>query len=282
MLNRPVVIDNTALIFPVQQACIEQTMVSDQEQTQNLNIVAADKVDSVKPDSAEPTTTTQLHQVGYTEGRLYGVAQGRSEGYKAGYEAGHDTGYEEGHKAGYDDAAKTGYDEGHQTGYDAGHKLGYEAGAKEGEQTVKEMMSASIHGAAQEAAAIVAAANQQTKKAVLAAEKQIVELAIAIAEKVVATTVDPEVVIAVVKQALERVRNQEHVKLRLNSVDFATIIAIKADLEALLQREQAIEFVVDQTVEKGGCVIDFALGTVDARRETRLQAVVTAVRSALS
>ena len=181
--------------------------------------------------------------------------------------------YKESHDTGF----STGYAEGKAQGYSDGYAEGYSVG----EQAAQAKMEKAINDATAEAAKILSTANEQVKETVLSAEPQIIEIALAIAEKILASEIDAnsDAVVSIVKAAMDKVRNQEQIAIRVNPMDFANVIAAKKEFEYILQREQSIEFVSDQTVSRGGCVIDSAFGSADARIETQLQAIQSVIRS---
>lgn len=201
------------------------------------------------------------------------------ESKEAGYAAGYDAGNHQGHSEGRTE----GYAEGLKQGNRQGHSEGFAAGFNQGEKAVFEQMDANLRTSAETAAQILSAANFSAQQTILSTEGQILDLAVAAAEKILAYEIDTnsEVVVSIVKVALDKVRNQKQISIRINPVDFPIAIAAKGDLDVILQREQSVEFIADQTVSRGGCVIDSAFGSADARVETQLQTLQAAMRSRL-
>lgn len=180
----------------------------------------------------------------------------------------------------YEEARTTG----HAAGLEQGRKEGYETGFAQGKTEAEAAMAASVNDAAETASRTLSAANVQAKQTVLSSECQILEIALAAAEKILSYEIitNSEAVVYIVKQAMEKVRNQEQISVRINPADFEAVVGAKRELEAIMQREQSVEIVADQTISRGGCIIDSAFGSADARIETQLQAIQSAVRGLLA
>ena len=153
-----------------------------------------------------------------------------------------------------------------------GQALGYQQGREQGYQEVSTLLA--------QAAQIVEHARHEQKLIIENCEKDILELAISVATKVIHTeiTANPEIVLAVVKDAIQKAKDQEQVTIRVNPADFETVAAEKQTLQGILRRETGMEIRGDIGVEPGGCVIETGYGAIDARIDTQLQAVKNALR----
>lgn len=180
----------------------------------------------------------------------------------------------------YEDNRQAGYEAGFSQGKDEGYKAGFEQGRK----SALEQLEDKIRSAAQKADNMLDVAAKQSKAAILDAEQQILEIAVAIAQRILNYELDTnsEAVVSVVKAAMAKVYNQEQVTIRVNPHDFDTVMLSKPELEAILQREQSISLVADQTVSRGGCLIDSQFGTVDARLENQLESLRKVLQEARS
>lgn len=157
---------------------------------------------------------------------------------------------------------------------------GRQQGVAEGKEQVLLEMRQQVHEAAVKAEKILALADQEAKNMILAAERQIVDIAISLARKVLACEVEenPVVILPVVKAALEKVRDQEHITLRVSSEDMAIVLEARRDLLIMIGSEHALTIKTDQTVTPGGCVIDTDYGSVDARLDMQFEALSKALR----
>ena len=169
---------------------------------------------------------------------------------------------------------------GHQEGYDAGFALGLAAGKEQAQQAMMEELSQS----AQQATKLLERAQQDGQTMILAAEQQIVELAMAVARKILLREIDenPLVILPLVRGALEKVRDQQVVNVRVHSLDYDLIMQSRHDLQVLIGREQPILVQSDDSVSQGSCLIDSTSGTVDARIDTQLESIQKALQEVVS
>lgn len=169
---------------------------------------------------------------------------------------------------------------GQQEGYDAGFTLGMEAGKEQARQDMSEELSRS----AQQATERLKTAQQDGHTMILAAEQQILELSVAIARKILLREIDenPLAVLPIVRGALEKVRDQQIVTVRVHSVDYDLIMQSRHDLQGFIGREQPILVQSDDSVPQGSCLIDSSSGTVDARIDTQLESIQKALQEVVS
>jgi flagellar biosynthesis/type III secretory pathway protein FliH len=114
------------------------------------------------------------------------------------------------------------------------------------------------------------------------AEPQLVELAFAVAGRVLERVVarDREAVADVAARALETVRQREEVRLRVHPEDAAALREAEPSLSGQLARARCIALVEDPSVGQGGVVVETEAGSVDARLVTQLEALRRALEEA--
>lgn len=110
-------------------------------------------------------------------------------------------------------------------------------------------------------------------------EREAIELALALAAKIVggALQAKPELVVRVVAGALRRVSGQRGVTVLLNPADYDHV---RISLERLQAQAGAVELrdlQPDQRVPAGGVVVRTSEGEVDARVETQLERAAEAI-----
>ena len=112
-------------------------------------------------------------------------------------------------------------------------------------------------------------------------ERGAVELALAIAKKVVSheVSVNEETLLGVLKGALEKVIDQEKIKIRINKLDLQFINESGYQISGLTDNFKDVIIEGDDTISRGGCVIETGFGSIDARIESQLQAVGDLLRS---
>lgn len=154
-----------------------------------------------------------------------------------------------------------------------GFQEGYDNGYAEGRQAAQAEMHQALLDAVKKSQDIIALAEREAKDCIIAAEGKIVELAVAVARKILARELEntAEVVLSIAKKALEKVRDQEQIVLRVNSADYEPVLQNRRDLQLILGQEQALTITPDQTIEPGSCMIESSNGTVDARVSTQFE-----------
>lgn len=184
--------------------------------------------------------------------RLREAAQNR--GHAEGYAAGH----AQGHEAGLREGREQGRREGHDAGYAAGHAEGLEMARQEAER---------LHQITQACAQSIGDIEAATGDALVA-------LALSVAEQVLRSALNTEP-----ERILDLIRDVVHVdgshqgllRLRLNPADVDMV-------ERYLQQDATVaqwRLQADPAIERGGCVVETALGNIDATLQTRWQRVVS-------
>jgi type III secretion protein L len=134
--------------------------------------------------------------------------------------------------------------------------------------------------AAAEMAALLADARAQAARLREASTPTAIALALKMAEKIVgrAVTLAPELMAEIAGAALEACRpGGDRVRLLVHPDDAAAVTASRNALAARAPGAAALEIVADETVGRHGCVVETAVGRVDARLETQLAALERAL-----
>ena len=175
------------------------------------------------------------------------------------------------------------YDEAHVQGHQEGREQGYQEGYNQGNQTALADMQQTMQLSLEKAQHLIQTAEQEVAKMFLDAERQIVEIALAIASKILAREIadNPTTILPILKEALGKVSDQEQITIRVNPEDYEMVLMAKRDLQLMLKRDNTITITADHTVAVGGCTIETALGTVDARLDTKLELVHKALEEVL-
>jgi flagellar assembly protein FliH len=148
-------------------------------------------------------------------------------------------------------------------GYEQGERAGAEAAGKRGEAMLRRLSETLT-----ELTSLRASMIRQT-------ENQIVELALAVARRVVhrEVSLDRNLMIAIVRVALDRLGESAHVTVRLHPEEFeATGAARVAEFAG-----SDITFVPDARVGRGGCRIESEMGMLDAGVDAQIQEIARAL-----
>jgi flagellar biosynthesis/type III secretory pathway protein FliH len=127
---------------------------------------------------------------------------------------------------------------------------------------------------------LLAGARAAATRARSAAESELRVLAVRIAEKILARelALKPDAVADVVAQALAHAGEPRDVVVRMNPADLEAIERGKPRLVERVRSARAVTFRADETVARGGCIVESELGVVDARLSTQLEAIERALR----
>ncbi|QGG48169.1 FliH/SctL family protein [Heliorestis convoluta] len=151
-------------------------------------------------------------------------------------------------------------EEGYAKGYDEGYKGAIKKAKKEAEKIVVEAYNE-------------AEAARQARLAYLKdQEKDLVDLAVMIAEKIIQYEIDrnDQVVFHITENALNKARDMSHVIIKVNPEDYPILQNYKSDLMSLIKGLRTLNIEKDETIGRGGCIIDTAYGYVDARIDAQL------------
>jgi flagellar biosynthesis/type III secretory pathway protein FliH len=156
--------------------------------------------------------------------------------------------------------------DGFQVGYDEGLRL-----AAEEQHDTGTRLSAMLQGIASDTEALVRGV-----------ETQVIELALAIAEKVIAreARIDPEIVLNVVRSALSEVNDATELRIHANPED---VPLLETRWQEMLPKSVAehSELISDDLVDRGGVIVETRIGYADSQLKTRLNQVVTTFQGVL-
>jgi flagellar assembly protein FliH len=115
-------------------------------------------------------------------------------------------------------------------------------------------------------------------------EKEVVTLALAIAQKIICREVstDKETVVCVAKKALAKVDDPGNIKIMMNPSDLQFINETKYQLSNLIADVNHVTFEGEDSIQSGGCIIETELGEIDARIEKQLQAIEESFENTLT
>jgi len=167
--------------------------------------------------------------------------------------------------------------------YQEGFKAGLEKGTNEGERVGFEWATEKLEpllDSLQQGLLQLKNLRQNTYQGI---EKEVVELALAIARKVICREieVDKEVVVRVAREALAKVEDPGRIIIKLNPSDLEFINETKYQLSEMIGNIDNLKLESEGSIQSGGCLVETDLGEIDARIEHQLQAVEESFRTAL-
>lgn len=104
-------------------------------------------------------------------------------------------------------------------------------------------------------------------------QEETVRLGVAIADRLLHRTlaVHPEAVIDLVRSALEWSVGADHLTVRLHPADAELVTSAATSLQT--ETCATLEFVADESLSRGDCVVETPNGQIDARREVLAQRI---------
>ncbi len=112
-------------------------------------------------------------------------------------------------------------------------------------------------------------------------EKEVVSLAMGIATKIVRheVTIDKNIILNVLKQALKKIVGYDNIKIRVNPSDLQFLKTQNHKFSHLIDNMESVVFEEDEAILTGGCLIETNSGDIDARIDKQLEAVEEAFES---
>ncbi len=152
-------------------------------------------------------------------------------------------------------------------GFNEGWQVGYTESVKKAEEEMKGSLLA--------AERTLAEAKEERTKIICEAENEIVQLAVMVAQKVInhEVTTHSELIVGIVKKALEKVRDREEILIRVSPDDIDMVIDNQEEVVSGTKGIKKMKMLADNGITAGGCVIETSNGTVDARVERQLSEI---------
>lgn len=103
-------------------------------------------------------------------------------------------------------------------------------------------------------------------------EQDVLKLSVKLAEKIIGREIQQDETTRgeIVLNALRQARQQEMITVRVNANDLPLVEQMRERLDSF-GRAKYIDFIADQSVKEGGCIIESQSGTIDARLEIQLR-----------
>jgi len=121
-------------------------------------------------------------------------------------------------------------------------------------------------------------AREVRAQALAGVERDLLRLAVKIAEKIIGSEIkqDGTAIVDIVATALRQARRNEMITIRVNPADLPLIEKQRQKLDRA-DREKYVDLVPDPRVTSGGCVIESESGAIDAQLETQFRVLERAL-----
>jgi flagellar assembly protein FliH len=155
---------------------------------------------------------------------------------------------------------------------------GLSEGIREGRELQKKETLQSIEALS----ALIQDLSGLKEKMLEAAEEQVLQLAMAVAEKVIhmETTTNRNVIQNVLKAAMKSIVDRENMKIRVHPHDFQYMMEIKSDFMNNFDGIKNIVFEEDASITRGGAILETMFGEVDARVDQQYNAIKSVMTTA--
>ncbi|SMG16132.1 FliH/SctL family protein [Paenibacillus aquistagni] len=155
------------------------------------------------------------------------------------------------------------------------YQEGHLAGTAQAEQDIQ----AAYESKVRESEELLSQAYTAKDQLIQEAEPFVVTLSCSIAEKIIGTqlTLDPDLVLQMVRKQLARKRESGVITLCVSPQQFSFMNAAREELSLVIDSQAELQIIPDASVKDHGCVIRSSLGSIDARIDTQLEEVKKAL-----
>ncbi len=155
-----------------------------------------------------------------------------------------------------------------------GHSAGQEVGYQEGQAEVRRLID--------RLGTILGHSIDIREEIIRESEKQMVELILIIARKVIKDEIieRKEVVVNNIREAIARIKDRDRIDIRVNFADLELTTSHKNEIIRMMESLKKVNIYEDTRVDRGGVLIETDVGTIDARISSQLTELERAIRDA--
>ncbi len=181
------------------------------------------------------------------------------------------------------DVAKNRAEQIHEEARQQGYDQGVEEGRKAGAEQIRQEQHQILVDANAAAERTISEARESCKDYVIGAENTIAEMVMRIANKVLPQHfIDvPQLILPLVREALQKVKDQPHVEVRVAPDAYELVMMAQSEFQAQLEGSATLSVKSDESLKTGDCLLESPNGVVDAGLATQLQLVEQAVRNVM-
>ena len=169
----------------------------------------------------------------------------------------------------------------HAEGFEAGRSEGFAGAAEEIERQATELADQKALEKLQTTfpalQAAAAALTLERDRWLTHWETTAVRLGIAVAEKIMRREIDlqPDIAVELVRKTLELAAGSPRLQLKLHSGDIELLGQHAEETVSAASGCGEVEITADDSISRGGCVIETQHGTIDAQLETQLERIMS-------
>lgn len=154
---------------------------------------------------------------------------------------------------------------------EAEKKIAWQNGNQAGLKQAQNQMLSQVQILTEQMKSMLNSLSIQAESIIEYHEQEILKLVIKIARKIIDTEVslNPEIVLNVLKNSLNFLNEKEEIKVLVNSNDWTIVKDNLKKLSLTIDLPENIEIISNPNIAQGGCRIDFKAGSIDADLETQ-------------
>lgn len=151
------------------------------------------------------------------------------------------------------------------------NKTGFDKGYSEGQSKIME----DLHNKIKSVEILANSALEIKKEIILSSERDILDLTIAIAERIIREklNISPEILLNIIKSALNQVKDKEEIKILVNPSITKYLYEHSEDLKNSIKGIKNIKIIEDRTIRPDGALIESMESKIDARLETQIEEI---------
>jgi flagellar assembly protein FliH len=154
-----------------------------------------------------------------------------------------------------------------QAAYQKGLEEGKNVGIGEGKASEESGYNQKVAELEKKFAATANEISAGAHQSILTSHKQLLDTAFILAKKIIHTevTLNPDVVLGVVKAAIAHIADHEKLIIRVAPQDVETVSGKRSLWADISEKLEGIRIEADDRIEQGGCIVESASGIADAR-----------------
>ena len=154
----------------------------------------------------------------------------------------------------------------------AAEQAAYERGRLDGEKNLGEQMLQQRNELLELHQGVIESLRRAVPEVIQQTENTLMQIALECAKKIVAgIPISPELVEAVVREAVMQTKETAEIMVQLHSDDLALLRKHQSPILQGLPDAGPLKFVASAEISRGGCLVQTRFGLLDARRETKIE-----------
>ena len=154
----------------------------------------------------------------------------------------------------------------------AAEQAAYERGRLDGEKNLGEQMLQQRNELLELHQGVIESLRRAVPEVIQQTENALMQIALECAKKIVAgIPISPELVEAVVREAVMQTKETAEIMVQLHPDDLALLRKNQSPILQGLPEAGPLRFIGSSEISRGGCLVQTRFGLLDARRETKIE-----------